>query len=287
MSEIRISGNEQIADWIETTIISDGTGSAGNISIEGRARDAISVEAAAVGLAFTTMKRRSQLLGAQYPFEVTPVGILCSPSARSNPYTALLLMTPEGLARQSVNPTPTQSMAELFERIACRAMVGLLGPESVALRFGWPSDIGRPVNFPAAIKWLAEKMRISPGNAYRPPRRKDGGVDVVAWRPFPDGRSGFPVVLVQCTLGREILTKASDIDVRNWAGWLTLDADPATALAVPGTVPADESWNELAAKCLVLDRIRLIGLLEGTSEEPIAGLESEVADLLLRLANVS
>jgi hypothetical protein len=158
-------------------------------------------------------------------------------------------------------------MATTFERITCLALQRLLGPGSKAIRFGWPSDVGRPAEFPAAVRWLCDLMGIPAGSAYRPPRRKDGGVDVVAWRPFPDQRSGFPVMLIQCTLQQELLSKATDVDTRIWAGWLTLDADPTTVLAVPGTIPPNETWNELAACNLILERLRLAGLIDPEHDE--------------------
>jgi hypothetical protein len=104
-------------------------------------------------------------------------------------------------------------------------------------------------------------MSVRIGNAYRPPYNKDGGVDVVAWRPFPDGRSGFPVLLAQCTLERDYTHKAGDVDTRVWSGWLALDVDPSTALAIPDVVAAGEEWNALAARTIVLDRIRLAALI--------------------------
>ena len=150
--------------------------------------------------------------------------------------------------------------AEHLERITTVALAELYGPGTEAIRFGWPSDVGRPPEFPDAIRWLAKQMSVPVGGSYRPPHRKDGGVDVVAWRPFPDGRSGFPVLLVQCTLERDYAHKASDIDLRVWSGWLRLDTDPATALAIPEVVPAGEVWNSLAARTIVLDRMRLAAL---------------------------
>jgi hypothetical protein len=102
---------------------------------------------------------------------------------------------------------------------------------------------------------------------------KDGGVDVVAWRPFPDGRSGFPVLLAQCTLEKDFAHKAADIELRLWSGWLAMDVDPATALAIPDVVPAGEEWNRLAARTVVLDRIRLASLLAG-EESPRPRLEA-------------
>jgi hypothetical protein len=41
-----------------------------------------------------------------------------------------------------------------------------------------------------------------------------------------------------------------------------LDVDPMTALAIPTVVPHGEAWNALAARTVVLDRLRLVGLLE-------------------------
>jgi hypothetical protein len=107
-------------------------------------------------------------------------------------------------------------------------------------------------------------MRVPVGTAYRPPYAKDGGVDVVAWRSFPDGRSGFPVLLAQVTLEKDYVHKAADVDVRVWSGWLALDHDPATALAIPDVVATGEDWNSLAARTVVLDRLRLSSLLDGS-----------------------
>jgi hypothetical protein len=154
-----------------------------------------------------------------------------------------------------------KSAAEQLERVTEAATRSLFGTGTSSLRFGWPSEIGRPSNFPDAIRWLADRMGVPCGNSYRPPFRKDGGVDVVAWRPFPDGRSGFPVLLAQCTLELDYMAKAADVDVRVWSGWLSLDADPTTALAVPSVVGSGEEWNALAARTVVLDRPRLVSLL--------------------------
>jgi hypothetical protein len=176
-------------------------------------------------------------------------------------------------------------LAEIaFERLGAKAMEGLLGEPASAVRFGWPSDEGRPPEFNLAIKWLAERMGIAPGAGYRPPRRKDGGVDVVAWRPFPDRRSGFPVFLVQCTLQERIQDKALDIDTRIWSSWLTLDSEPSTVLAVPGTISSPEVWNEIALRCLVLDRIRLCGLLATVEVDSVAGCSEVVSRSIEALA---
>jgi hypothetical protein len=236
-----------------------------------------------VSLGLKTMSIRQRWLGDRYPFQVGDVAVRLRSGSGNFVYTLLLMLSPGSPARQLVKRSPDSDMASLFELVVVSAMKRLLGEGSNALRFGWPSDEGRPQDFYSAIEWLAMKMGIAGGSAFRPPLRKDGGVDVVAWRPFPDGRSGFPVALVQCTLQRELVSKSRDIDVRNWAGWLTLDVDPTTVLAVPGTISRKEDWSEIALRALILDRIRIAGLLSGVKVEGFPGamtyLEGTISEL--------
>lgn len=213
-----------------------------------------------VSHALNTMKRRQRLAEAGYPFTVHAVGVRRVAQGLTE-YDALLLLSREASPYRGSNAT-LQESAAVFERATQAALRGLLGPASRSVRFAYPSEEGRPPEFSDAIRWLAGRMGIALGRSYRPPRRKDGGVDVVAWRPFDDGRRGFPVVLVQCTLMRDYVHKSRDIDLRTWAGWLAFDADPLTALAIPFTVPSDETWNEMAANVIVLDRLRIIRLLQ-------------------------
>lgn len=222
-----------------------------------------------VSHALNTMSRRQRLSGGGYPFSVQTVGVRRT-AKELTPYDAMLLMSREtGPFHTSSNEL--RAAAVVFERLTQSAMSGLLGPVAQSVRFAWPSDEGRPPLFPDAIRWLGEKMGIALGQSYRPPRRQDGGVDVVAWRSFDDGRRGFPVVLVQCTLQRDYVDKSRDIDLRTWSGWLAFDSDPLTALALPFTVASDETWNEMAANVIVLDRLRLTRLMsEAQAETPAA-----------------
>ena len=135
--------------------------------------------------------------------------------------------------------------AIMFERLVSQASAKLLGEGARSVRFAWPSDEGRPQDFPAAVVWLAGLMGIPVGSSYRPPRRQDGGVDLVTWKSFPDGRPGFPILLTQVTLERNYVAKSADIDLRLWAGYLRFDIDPMTALAVPYVVSFKQSLCHL------------------------------------------
>jgi hypothetical protein len=266
----------RVADWIETTCLERGT------TLGAAALDALGAEVGYrdtdVALGIATMGRRQAVLGDAYPFHVAS-GVAATIDAPTSVWTSMLLMSPGGKVRASLD-VPAASAH--FERITATALESLFGPGTAAVRFAWPSDDGRPQSFPDAVRWLAKEMRVPVGGAYRPPQRKDGGVDVIAWRAFPDGRSGFPVVLAQCTIENDYAHKASDIDLRVWSGWLRLDVDPSTALAVPGVVAAGAEWNRLAARTTILDRIRLTSLvptdLQSASLEQVRAWTGHVLD---------
>ena len=66
---------------------------------------------------------------------------------------------------------------------------------------------------------------------------------------------------------------------------LALDVDPSTALSIPDVVAAGQEWNELAARTVVLDRLRLATLLRDRTDEPqrmaqVVAWTRETLDLL-------
>ena len=154
-----------------------------------------------------------------------------------------------------------------------QAIINYFGKEAMGVRFGSPASNGRPPNFPEAIKWLADMLNLEIGPGTPRSQSRDGGVDVVVWRPFRDHRTGFIVVLCQCTVANNWPNKSRDIQPRKWAGWIDFAFEPATALAVPFAIPKTfEQWDELRRTVnLVLDRIRLSELI---GRIPVEDLEN-------------
>ena len=255
---------QSLADWIETSLLLEPRVPLGSAGFGHGADGQGHLTGADLNLAHNAMARRSQLLGTEYPFLVQSVGAACRANAAECVYAALLLLAVPDAPFRRRSGTLGQG-AELFERVTCLAAGGIFGPETQALRFAWPSDEGRPSGFPEAVSWLSKRMGIPLGTAFRPPRRQDGGVDVIAWRSFADGMPGFPTVLIQCTIERDFVQKAADVDTRLWSGWLRLEVDPLTALTIPFVVSPGEDWNEMSSRTLVMDRLRLIRLLAGRS----------------------
>ena len=257
MLDVNPVGNEEIADWLELAIIASGEKGNTIHKLNEWASSLCGLSDHQVALALNVIERRSAILNDKYPFEINEYAVVFHKERLNCGYTYLLAISRPSYTAAWQNPSPTQEDSDLFEEFVALILTEYLGTNSHALAFGWPSKLGRPQEFNLAIEWLAAKMGIEPGSAFRPPRRKDGGVDVVAWKNFGDKRSGFPIYLVQCTLQRDFLPKSRDIDLRLWAGWLEMDRDPLAVLAVPKTISPGELWNEISANAIVLDRIRL------------------------------
>lgn len=277
-----IRGRERIADWIETALLVRGPRAIGLDALHSYFEAHHGLEQQLVNTGIREIARRGRLLGDRYPFRLHgEFALQATPGASTSTYTAIALMAPGNPVRSFLDSSPSESMAVIFEELVVDATARLWGEEGQALRFGWPSTIGRPPEFDLAIRWLAGKIGVEVGQGYRQPRRKDGGVDVVAWRSFADGRSGFPVLLVQCTLQENLLSKGMDVDTRLWGSWLAMDVDPVTALATPAALPAGTTWNELALKYMVLDRLRLARLASAatTNGNAIDWCTTTLADL--------
>jgi hypothetical protein len=258
---------EKLADVAEAYLLSLGDRALSLTQLEHAVRQELELPTTNFMFAVQQMKWRATVLGAAYPFVLSETAMTRRVQGNTPTYyVALLFLSPSVSSR--LGPWPVDSSAITFERLVCVALERLLGEGAQALRFGWPYEDGRPEHFPDAIRWAAEKMRIRVGAGYRQPRRRDGGVDIIAWRPFPDGRPGFPIALVQCTVEEDVVGKSRDIDLRLWSTWLGFDTTPISVLAVPSTVARNEDWNEVATNCILLDRLRLMSLCSTATDEP-------------------
>lgn len=262
MPDLEVTSTEAVADWIETSVLISASGHFGRDKLDDLANVEINAAPMKIAMALEVMSKRASTLGDCYPFVVSDLAVLRRASPLGSYYASLLHLTPNSVARQTVRATETAEMGELLEEIAETALANFWGVGGNALSFGYPSRHGRPEAFDQAVIWLARQIGLEPGRGYRPPRRKDGGVDVVAWRQFADRRPGFPVALAQCTIQAETFTKTTDIDLRLWASWLAMDSDPLSLLVLPGTIrAAGPDWQQLTTVVMVVDRVRLMDLL--------------------------
>lgn len=249
-----------LADWLELRLLTGDAWRVTETNARGEVESAGLIDAfgGLVAGAIMKMQRRASTLRSSYPFEDTPAGLRrATLRDRHLPYVALLGLSQWHVVH--VDGSAMQPAASEFEQLCESIVRNLGGPGGQSLHFGWPSRSGRPERFPDAIRWLADKLGLRSGEGFRDPRRRDGGVDLVTWRSLPDGAS-YDHRLVQCTLGRDLLGKAREIDVRQWRRWIGFIDDPRVVLAVPYEVSSrDVAVREAQSMgSMVLDRAQLV-----------------------------
>lgn len=211
--------------------------------------------------------RRAKHAPDAYPFIRNEYGIERVKDRPTGIYSFLLYLSmPEAPFRNKVYGN---AITPLFDYVGAAALADLLGAKACVIRFGWPVSDGRPTGPRAALVWLTDRLGLEHDKlAPLSEKLKDGGVDVVLWRPFKDGRGGFPILLAQCTVGhREWQKKGRDIQRPLWRRYLGLGWDPPTALVLPFCVHRPDRFQawDIANHDVnyIIDRIRLLELLGG------------------------
>jgi hypothetical protein len=253
-----------LADWAESAMLIEDRKNLSRSTLRQRLRNSAFVEGdeldVHVDLLLAEITARASVAPHMYPFRETSTGVARDEQVGEAAYEFMLWLSVSPRYREERRFDETE---QLFDHLVKQALTGYLGEGARAVRFAHPSSDGRPPGFRDAVRWLAGLLNLGVGAAEPRPRRKDGGVDVVAWRPFRDARPGFIVILCQCTAQQDWVPKAKDIVVDQWRGWIDFARDPSTALAIPFAIGSGfDRWDELRRTVtMVLDRLRLCELL--------------------------
>ncbi len=91
------------------------------------------------------------------------------------------------------------------------------------------------------------------------PRAKEAGLDLLCYRPFPDGRVGVPVYLMQCASGGDWEGKLHTPNLKIWTKVIEFAATPRKAFATPfAFTDRDFIQNSNLVDGMLLDRYRLL-----------------------------
>jgi hypothetical protein len=257
-----------LTDWFELAFLVSGATSKTHAQLRDTLTAAVAASAEEVELAgnlvFKEVKRRRHICGSRYPFVVEEKTVLYDGDADGEFYKFLLLVVVSPLLR---NEKRHDEVDQLFDDLVLDAIKGYLGEGSTAVRFGWPASGGRPKKFETAIAWLTAQMNLQPGVGATLPQSKDGGVDVVAWKPFNDRKAAYVVILAQCTIRTNWLPKAKDIIDMVWLAWLDTGRPVVIALAIPFIIPPQfDRWDMLRRTAgVVFDRLRICQYLATSS----------------------
>lgn len=204
------------------------------------------------------IERRIDVCGGHYPFDLDKHGVLeAKEDVELSVYIFLLLLT----VRSATNIDSRER--RLFEELSTEVAVAYLGggERVVKQNFGFPRKSA--TGFLEALRCLCE--RIGEGavqsGAPRIADQKDGGVDLVAVKRFPDCRIGQLVMFGQCATGQDWRDKLSDLQPRVFMNlWMReqLAVEPIKAFFVPVAVE-DNYWRDVAMKAgIPFDRTRIV-----------------------------
>lgn len=224
-----------------------------------------------VNLLFAEIGRRRWIAGGAYPLAIDGGAIKFDSGSNFEFYKFLLLISLDGPMRRG---RKFKDIDEMFDKLVCAALKAYLGEGSESLRFGWPVSDGRPKQFMAALEWLSTRIGLPVGSGVPASSTKDGGVDVVAWKPFADQRSAFLVAFAQCTVQMKWYPKRRDVIERVWFSRIDTGGWALTALAIPFNIPKNfENWDDLRRSVnLVFDRLRLAQTLVNSDSTQFASM---------------
>jgi hypothetical protein len=211
------------------------------------------------------ISRRAARAGSLYPLTVDLYGIRRRAVAPEVERLYLFLTLCSAVPQFRRNQTGFQP-GRVFERIAAVALAQFTAGRAVVF-----ADLPDP-GVRGRIRELARMLNVGAHASRARRQRKDHGLDVASWRGFSDQRAGHPVFLCQCALAQKpstLIRKAREIQPGEWGGLLDLrEGAFSAALAIPHALePGYEHWDELRGNTdLILERIRLLSLLEGSSD---------------------
>ena len=212
---------------------------------------------------FAELRDRAIACGIGYPFSVDDHVIQAVDHVEPYwSYIFCLLLSLRGANRQEPGPAPTNMFEEVAEAAAGRYVDGQ------SLKFGFPRTV-LPAGFGKALDDVCLKIGEGIGAKSRPSSRKakDARLDIIAWRPFPDGRSAQLIIFGQCAAGGNWRSKLTDLQPRTFTDLYWKEppvVEPVKAFFTPFRVKLDQ-WEETGRYAgLVFDRCRIAHCTFGT-----------------------
>jgi len=219
------------------------------------------------GDAIIEIESRATACGSRagaYPFSVDSAGVVTVVDKPEDaPYVFLLLLS------YAVPSGGHSGSAVAFEELCRVAALNYLGGDAngvEVIRFGSPR---KPplTRFGKAVEQLCTQVGEGAwgGSTQNGNKTGDRGLDIVAWRRFPDGKPSKLVTFGQCASGRSGWgSKLNELNPEAWGKeWLRqqIHVEPVRLFFVPWCVSQDE-WNHASFYGGILfDRCRIVSCL--------------------------
>lgn len=270
-TKLRLSGElsgealERLADWLEAATLVDPDDGLPLPSVVDRfGEEGLLASDAAwrvLADAKALMRRRQFLCGEAYPIEIGENRLRPKAGWRSYvAYSFCLLLSLRPLLPEwskGFGPDHTEQ-GELFERIIESSLSRTMTSWRIR-RTGWAKT--SPASMPEIVVAVAKALDESTGEPEHVcrPQDKEAGLDIIAWRPFPDERGGYPVLLVQCASGATTWAdKLHQPSLGRWKKAVSFYYQPRRAVAVPISInSADFKRYNSEVEGLLIDRSRI------------------------------
>lgn len=257
-----------LADWMEAcALLGDSQRMPGSELVDSLIEEEIYDDQdfcwAAINDGLKEIRRRSKL-STPFALAVSRRGIDRSISSwREAPvHCFLLLLT---LAQRydkwvKVMPIDYNLQGELFEEVTRESLVRQF-PGWVIHPTGWSKT--HPTKLPELVSHLAGLLGEIEGEvaAWADPEAKEAGLDLLCYRPFPDGHVGVPLLMLQCASGDwKEPGKLKTPDLEIWTKLVTFASRPKKAFATHFSFRKDE-FRKVSGRVdgVLLDRYRLLG----------------------------
>lgn len=261
----------KLADWLElkALLAHDKNASFGDLSSAlrlGSTYDSDLEIDEMAGQVWGELHNRVKFAGGGYPFKIEPSYVQLSSDVSFSPYYIFCLCL-------SFWGAENNDPRKWFEDLACLAAQNYIGGEGLTFGFPRAPEITSP-EFAQAINDLCKKM--GEGLGYKPPlafrknstkkstlNTKDGGVDIVAWKNFPDHKESKLILFGQCASNMYwdgMRDKLSDLDPKAFCETYMQDQPLSPiikAFFTPNCI-SDDHWEECSRRAgLVFDRCRV------------------------------
>jgi hypothetical protein len=274
-----------LADWIESSLLFDDNEISKSDLVDVLIEENI-CEDSGQDLAneiadrgWVEIEQRKSWGGVSANLEITGPRLKGTGDWRSEPIRAffLLLSVLRLYPEWSERHRNYVEQGELFEKVVEVICPALL-PGWKVFRAGWSPE--NPVTVKTIVPLLCEHLHTRGADDlddWLEDAAKDGGLDIVCFRSFPDQREATPTFFLQCASGTNWRDKLHTPSANKWKKYLNAAVQPSTGIVAPFVIDTKKvRLAGLEGQIIVFDRIRLLYAMQSENVELSNDLKDEV-----------
>lgn len=245
-----------MADWLELMALTtaDGNSSHGDLQ---RALNRLGVDNfdSVCTDSMRELNRRVVAAGDNYPFTFS--GTLLKKKGNWRGFTSYVFCLLLSYCDDKKKKIRGLQHEIMFEMLSCIAARNYIGGE--VLRFGSPRQSPVPSGFRDALLHICGEVREWTPSPRRTLSRKDNGLDLIAWKHFPDQLIGKLILFGHCASGGNWDSKITELQPNDFCShWLGGDISPVVkTFFIPHRLAPEVFEDRAVSAKLFFDRCRI------------------------------